>query len=57
MKFISSVFVLLILIFSTFSCKTVKQINKAIAPKDTTAVIIADQTKMDSLLMIKKTVR
>ena len=56
MKFISSVFVILILIFSTFSCKTVKQINKAIAPKDTTAVIIADQTKMDSLLMIKKTI-
>lgn len=56
MKFISPVCILFILIFSAFSCKTVKQINKAIAPKDTTAVIIANQPNMDSLLMIKKTI-
>ncbi len=38
------------------SCKTVKQINKAIAPKDTTVAIIFDKTKADSLMMIQKTI-
>lgn len=44
-----------LLIFSAYSCKTVKQINKAIAPKDTSAVVIIDQSKLDSLQMINKT--
>lgn len=39
------------------SCKTVKQINKAIAPKDTTAVVVIDQSKADSILMVKKTMQ
>jgi hypothetical protein len=56
MRYISTVSFLVVLIFATFSCKTVKQINKAIAPKDSTTVIIIDQTKKDSLLMIKKTI-
>ena len=56
MKFISTICFLSILIFSAYSCKTVKQINKAIAPKDSTAVIIIDQSKVDSILMIKKTI-
>ena len=56
MKYISSACILSVLIFSVFSCKTVRQINKAIAPKDSTAVIIIDQSKVDSLLMIKKTI-
>jgi Domain of unknown function (DUF4292) len=56
MKLISVTGILFILILSTFSCKTVKQINKAIAPKDTTAVVIIDQSKVDSILMIKKTI-
>ena len=56
MRYISTVSLLLTLIFAAFSCKTVKRINKAIAPKDSTAVIIIDQTKTDSLLMIKKTI-
>ncbi len=56
MKLLSTVCVLAILIFSTYSCKTVKQINKVIAPKDSTAVIIIDQSRVDSLLMIKKTI-
>ena len=55
MKHISTVFVLLILICLSYSCKTVKQINKAIAPKDSTAVIMIDQLKADSILMIKRT--
>ena len=56
MRYINTVSFLMVLIFAMFSCKTVKQINKAIAPKDSTAVIIIDQTKTDSLLMIKKTI-
>lgn len=56
MRYISMIIFLMVLIFATFSCKTVKRINKAIAPKDSTTVIIIDQTKTDSLLMIKKTI-
>ena len=56
MKLVSTTFFLSVLLLSIVSCKTVKKINKAIAPKDTTAVIIIDQTKIDSLLMIKKTI-
>ncbi len=55
MKFIYTVCSISILLFSIVSCKTIKQINKAIAPKDTAAVVIIDQLKADSLLMIKTT--
>jgi hypothetical protein len=55
MKYISTGFVLFMFIYMNNSCKTVKQINKAIAPKDTSAVIIIDQSKTDSILMIKRT--
>jgi hypothetical protein len=55
MKYISTRFVLFILICISYSCKTVKQINKAIAPKDTSDVVIIDQSKADSILMIKRT--
>jgi hypothetical protein len=56
MKLISTAGFLFILIISIFSCKTVKQINKAIAPKDTSNVTIIDQSKLDSIMMIKKTI-
>ena len=56
MKFFSIICFLSILIFMVSSCKTVKQINKAIAPKDSTTVIIIDQSKVDSIMMIKKTI-
>jgi hypothetical protein len=56
MKYTPSLIFSTILIFLVFSCKTVKQINKAIAPKDSTAVTIIDQSKLDSILMIKKTI-
>jgi len=56
MKYIINGCILTVLISSIFSCKTVKQINKAIAPKDTTAVIMFDKTKADSILMIQKTI-
>ncbi len=56
MKNIFSLCIFFFIIFSVFSCKTIKQINKAIAPKDTTAVIMIDQSKADSLLMIKNTI-
>jgi hypothetical protein len=38
-----------------FSCRTVKKINKVITTKDTTSIIVAGQTNMDSLMTIKKT--
>jgi len=56
MKFFSTISFLAILVFSVSSCRTVKQINKAIAPKDSTAVVIIDQSKADSIMMIKKTI-
>lgn len=55
MKYISTGFVLFMVVYMNYSCKTVKQINKAIAPKDTSAVVIIDQSKADSILMIKRT--
>jgi hypothetical protein len=56
MKYISTACFLFMLIVANYSCKTVKQINKAIAPKDTTVVTIIDQSKLDSIMMIKKTI-
>ncbi|MEO6540312.1 MAG: DUF4292 domain-containing protein [Ferruginibacter sp.] len=56
MKFFSTIIFSALLIFSVSSCRTVKQINKAIAPKDSTTVVIIDQSKVDSILMIKKTI-
>ncbi len=38
------------------SCRTTKQINKAIATKDTTAVVIPNTSAADSLKMIKETI-
>lgn len=55
MKQLSLILVSSILVLSFFSCRTVKQINKVIAPKDTTLVSTVDKTKADSLLMINNT--
>lgn len=55
MKHINHFFVLMILICLSSSCKTVKQINKAIAPKDTSTVVIIDQSKVDSIMMVRNT--
>ena len=56
MKFFIPAFAVFIVIFSGSSCKTVKQINKVIGPKDTAAIVIVDQSKVDSILMIKEAV-
>ncbi len=56
MKYITTAGVLSFLIFLTFSCKTVKQINKAITLKDTTSGIVSDHDNPDSILMIKNTI-
>lgn len=56
MKQISLLLVSAIFTASIFSCRTVKQINKVIAPKDTTQITTVDKTKADSLLMISNTV-
>ena len=45
-----------ILFFWVTGCKTVKQINKAIAPKDSSIVTISNQSKLDSVMMIKRTI-
>jgi len=55
MKQISLLLVTAVLLASMFSCRTVKQINKVIAPKDTTQVVVVDKTKADSLLLINNT--
>mgnify|MGYP000072358268 CR=1 FL=1 len=55
MKQINLVLLAVITLMSVFSCRTVKQINKVIAPKDTTLVMPSDQSKADSLLMISNT--
>jgi hypothetical protein len=57
MKYLSVFFILFVVLCLSESCKTVKQINKAIAPKDTAAVIVIDQSKADSILMVKKTMQ
>jgi hypothetical protein len=56
MKYFFPICVIFIVAFSAPSCKTVKQINKVIGPKDTTAVVTVDKSKVDSLLTIKNTV-
>lgn len=45
-----------ILIISTYSCRTVKQINKAIGPIDSTTVTVFDKTNADSLMAIQRTI-
>lgn len=57
MKYAGALFVLFVTIYLGYGCKTVKQINKVIAPKDTAAVVIIDQSKADSILMIKNTIQ
>jgi hypothetical protein len=56
MRYIVTTVFFAILIFSVISCKTVKQINKAIAPKDSSNITIIDQSKLDSIMMVKKTI-
>jgi len=56
MKFINALCVSALMLLAASGCRTVKQINKAIAPKDSTAIVIIDQSKVDSIMMIKKTI-
>lgn len=56
MRQIISAGVFLAFVLMLFSCRTVKKINKAITTKDTTSIITAGQTNMDSLMTIKKTI-
>jgi len=44
-----------IAIFAFQSCRTTKQINKALAPKDTTGVTIINQSIIDSIKMVNAT--
>ncbi len=45
-----------IILAAAQSCRTTKQINKAIATKDTTAIVIPNTSVADSLKMIKETI-
>jgi Domain of unknown function (DUF4292) len=55
MRYTCTAVLLIILISLSTGCKTVKQINKAISPKDSSVAII-DQSKLDSIMMVKKTI-
>lgn len=56
MRKVISVCVFLAFVLMLFSCRTVKKINKAITTKDTTSIVTAGQTNMDSLMTIKRTI-
>ena len=47
--------VILLLIFSVSGCRTTRQINKVIAPKDSTVNINSNQSVDDSIAMVKGT--
>ena len=55
MKYLIPVIVFSFLLLFTPGCRTTRHINKAIAPKDTTAVVITNHSMPDSTLMINKT--
>ena len=55
MKSLIYLFLLATLTVSVFSCRTTKQINKVIAPKDSTAIKIVNQSAADSIAMVNKT--
>jgi hypothetical protein len=55
MKNLVSIFFTALVILLTYSCRTTKQINKAIAPKDSTVNIVPNTSAADSLKMIHET--
>ena len=55
MKNLISIFFAALIIISTYSCRTTKQINKAIAPKDSTVNVVTNTSAADSLKMIHET--
>jgi Domain of unknown function (DUF4292) len=55
MKKLVYIFLLVMLGAFVFSCKTTKQINKVIAPKDSSLTKITSQSAADSLAMINNT--
>ena len=56
MRNLISIWLVLIAILSMQSCRTTKQINKVIAPKDSTVIIIPNTTIADSLKIIAETI-
>jgi len=56
MKKIIPILCVSLITLTFFSCKTTKQINKAIAPKDSSLVQLNDRTSIDSVVKLKSTV-
>jgi outer membrane lipoprotein-sorting protein len=54
MKIITAILSIIIIITASQSCRTTKQINKVIAPKDTTAVVIPNTSAADSVKMVNE---
>lgn len=55
MKQLLSIILSTVIFLSIFSCRSTKQINKVIAPKDTTVNKSVDKSAADSLLMVQQT--
>ncbi len=55
MKNLISICLAIIIMLSTHSCRTTKQINKVIAPKDSTVIAPPNESVADSLKMINET--
>ena len=57
MKRVIAIGFILVAIIATQSCRSTKQINKAIAPKDTTAVTAVNESVADSIRMVHETMQ
>jgi hypothetical protein len=55
MKYLSILFLAIVTIVLTQSCRSTKQISKVIATKDTTVIVKTNQTATDSLRQIQET--
>ncbi len=53
MKFITPLVLIAILLVTTCGCRTTRHINKAIAARDTAAVVVLNQSSADSVKMVK----
>lgn len=56
MKYLFFIVIPVIAISSVVSCRTTKVINKAIAPKDSTVIVVENNSKADSIALVNTTV-
>jgi hypothetical protein len=57
MKKLTTLCILLVAILASQSCRTTKQINKAIASKDTTVVTVVNESAADSIKLVNSTMQ